>query len=80
LIIMTTIKNRLAGLLAAPVIAAAVLGSALTLAGPASATVGTNNSSGGDSYGVHPNTEIVVTPDIYAHPAPFYTPWATWLN
>jgi hypothetical protein len=77
---MTTIKNRLARLLAAPAIAAAVAGGALTLAGPAGADASTYNSPGGSSYGTHPNTEIVVTPDTYARPAMVYVPWATWLN
>ncbi|BBY66611.1 hypothetical protein [Mycolicibacterium helvum] len=78
---MMTMKNRLAGFLAAPAITAAVLGGALTLAGPASADTWTyNDYSGSDSYGVHPNNEIVVAPDTYADPAPVYTPWATWLN
>jgi len=75
-----TINKRLAGFLAAPAVAAAVLGGALTLAGPAGATVGTTTTSGGDSYGSHPNTQIVVSPDIYATPAPFYTPWSAWYN
>lgn len=75
------INNRIAGLLAAPAVAAAIFGGALTLAGPASAEVSTNNDyAGSGSYGVHSNTEIVVSPDTYATPAPYYTPWATWLN
>lgn len=75
------ISNRLAGLLAAPAVAAAILGGGLMLAGTASADVGTyNDYSSTDSYGVHPNNEIVVSPDTYADPAPIYTPWATWLN
>ncbi len=78
---MITIKNRrLAGFLAAPAVAAVVFGGALTLAGPAGATVSTNSSGSGISPGTHSNTEIVVTPDTFARPAMIYTPWATWLN
>ena len=75
------INNRLAGLIAAPAVAAAIFGGALTLAGPASADAWSyNDYSDTDSYGVHPNNEIVVSPDTYANPAPYYTPWATWVN
>ncbi|MBB3606671.1 hypothetical protein FHT40_006364 [Mycolicibacterium sp. BK556] len=74
-----TIKNRLAGFLAAPAVAAAVFAGALTLAGPASADVSTNTSSGGTSSGAHPNTEIVVTPNTYARPSVF-VPWPGWYN
>ncbi|AQT80436.1 hypothetical protein B1R94_15925 [Mycolicibacterium litorale] len=76
------ISNRLAGLIAAPAVAAALIGgAALTLASPASADVYSSSSySDTDSYGVHPNNEIVVSPDTYAQPAPTYVPWGAWIN
>ena len=73
-------KSRIAALLAAPAVAAAIFGgAALTLAGPAAAQVSTSQSSS-DSYGVHPNNEIVATPDTYADPATTYVPWGAWIN
>ena len=73
---MTT--NRLAALLAAPAIAAAVVGgAAVTLAGPASASTSLNSYS---PYADDSTTGNFYAPTTYATPATTYVPWGAWVN
>ncbi|MCV7217237.1 hypothetical protein H7J51_18350 [Mycobacterium crocinum] len=73
---MTT--NRFKALIAAPAIAAAVLGgAALTLAGPASATTTLNDYS---PYTDSSTTGNFYAPTTYATPATTYVPWGAWIN
>ncbi|APE16300.1 hypothetical protein [Mycolicibacterium pallens] len=73
---MTT--NRFKALIAAPAIAAAVLGgAALTLAGPASATTTLNDYS---PYADSSTTGNFYAPTTYATPATTYVPWGAWIN
>jgi hypothetical protein len=73
---MTT--NRLKALIAAPAIAAAVLGgAALTLAGPASASTSLNDYS---PYADSSTTGNFYAPTTYATPATTYVPWGAWIN
>lgn len=73
---MTT--NRLKALIAAPAVAAAILGgTALTLAGPASASTSLNDYS---PYADSSTTGNFYAPTTYATPATTYVPWGAWIN
>jgi hypothetical protein len=71
---MTT--NRFAALIAAPAIAAAVIGgAALGFAGPASAQ---NTYSWDDNQGTKSGN--FNAPSTYADPATTYVPWGAWVT
>ncbi|WP_431239090.1 hypothetical protein ACQ86B_04790 [Mycolicibacterium aichiense] len=73
---MTT--NRIKALIAAPALAAAVIGgAALTFAGPASATTTLNDYS---PYADGSSTGNFYAPTTYATPAITYVPWGAWIN
>jgi len=75
------IKNRIAGLLAAPAVALAILGGAgLALASTASADYYDNSNSYGDFSGDFTTSSFFAHPTTYADPAPGLVPWATWIN
>lgn len=73
---MTT--NRFKALIAAPALAAAVIGgAALTFAGPASASTSLNSTS---PYADDSTTGNFNAPTTYAAPATNYVPWGAWIN
>ncbi len=73
---MTT--NRFKALIAAPAVAAAVIGgAALTFAGPASASTSLNSYS---PYADDSTTGNFYAPTTYATPATTYVPWGAWIN
>jgi hypothetical protein len=74
--LMTT--NRFKALIAAPAVAAAVIGgAALTLAGPASASTSLNSYS---PYADDSASGNFYAPTTYADPAPTYVPWGAWVT
>ena len=67
--------NRVKALIAAPALAAAVIGgAAIGLAGPANASTSLNY------YDDSSTTGNFYAPTTYASPATTYVPWGAWIN
>jgi hypothetical protein len=73
-------KNRVAAVLAAPAVAAAIFGgAALALAGTANADL--DPTTGYSDYsGDFTTSSFFARPTTYADPAPEIVPWGTWIN